>query len=405
MSLLDDLARRRYILLCYAISFVHFAQWQGLSPFVPIYATELGATPAQAGLVVSLFGALPFLLAIPAGVLADRVGHRILFILGTAGTGAAGLVLQRADGLWTLGAAVGLIGVSQLLIVVGAQTFIAVAAPDKDAGFGYLTLLIGLGRTVGPVLCGWVKEFSGYHAVFTGFLAVSLLPILLALFLPRGEWKSRHTRGTGDQKSNWVTILVGGSLTALYCSFAVNIAIGAYDSVYALYLHHLGLGAGAIGLLFSVQNATSIFIRPLIGWTVRLLGRYWLLALAMLGSFVGLASTVIVDTLPLLALCAGLFGLAKGASQPVTMAIIADSVPVERRGTAIGVRISVNRLGQTISPVILGGIAGAAGFPAAFLGAGTVLLIGAAAALRPALMGTGLERPSATLGGNTGHKG
>lgn len=393
---MDDLTRRRYILLCYAISFVHFAQWQGLSPFIPIYATELGATPAQAGMVVSLFGALPFVLAIPTGALVDRVGHRTLVTLGTVGTGVAGLILLRAGGLPALGAAVALLGVSQLMISISTQTFIAVAATDRDAQFGYLALVIGLGRTVGPFLGGLVKDAAGYHAVFTGFAAVSLLPVVLAFILPRSETKSPVKAVQRERRSPGGRMAVGRVVSALYCSFAMNLGIGAYDSIYALYLHHLGFRAGTIGFLFSVQNATSILIRPLVGWAARAVGRYRLLVLAMLGGFAGLASTTVFRNAPLLALSAGLFGLAKGASQPVTMAIVAESVPIGRRGTVMGLRLSVNRLGQTISPVILGGLVGAVGFPAAFWGVSTMLLVGAVGAFRSALTSAGPNPPGIT---------
>lgn len=287
----DDQVLRRYILFCYGISFVHFAQWQGLSPFVPIYATDLGATTVQAGLVVTFFGALPFFLALPAGILVDRVGYRLLVVLGTAGTVTAGLVLIRAGGLYSLAAVVALLGVSQLLISVSTQTFIAVAATNKDAQFGYLTLYIGLGRTLGPFMAGLAKDAWGYLGVFTGFAMLGIIPLILAFALP----VAKQEQGAGEIKEkhrfSLETMDLGRVSTALYCSFAINLGIGAYDSIYALYLHGLGFSAGIIGFIFSIQNATSIFIRPLVGGATRLMGRYWLLALSMAGGFVGLAAT------------------------------------------------------------------------------------------------------------------
>lgn len=378
----DESGCHRYILSCYAISFVHFAQWQGLSPFVPIYATDLGATPAQAGMVVAFFGALPFFLAIPAGVLVDRVGYRLLVVFGTIGTAVAGLILLRAGGLHSLAAAVALIGVSQLLISVSTQTFIAVAAAEKDAQFGYLTLYIGLGRTLGPFMGGLAKDAWGYYGVFTGFAVLGIIPLILAFALPAGKQKQGSGEVKEKQRFPLRTLDLGRVSTALYCSFAINLGIGAYDSIYALYLYNLGFSAGTIGLIFSIQNATSIFIRPLVGGAARLMGRYWLLALSMAGGFVGLASTTAFSTVPMLAMAAGLFGLAKGTSQPVSMAIVAESVPVFHRGKVMGLRLSVNRLGQAISPVILGGVVGAVGFPVAFWGVSMTLILGLPGAVR-----------------------
>jgi len=382
----DENDRRHYIVAFYAISFFHFAQWQGLSPFIPIYATDLGATPAQAGLVVAFFGALPFFLALPAGILVDRVGYRLLVILGTAGTAVAGLVLLRTGSLYLLAAAVALIGVSQLLISVTTQTFVAVAATDKDGQFGYLTLYIGIGRTLGPFMAGMAKDSWGYPGIFTGFAVLGIIPLIIAFALPSAGQQKAGGKNREKLRFPLEAMDRGRVSTALYCSFAINMGIGAYDSIYALYLHGLGFSAGIIGIIFSIQNATSIFIRPMVGGASRLMGRYWLLALSMAGAFAGLAATTSFSTVTLLAIAAGFYGLAKGTSQPISMAIVAESVPVCHRGKVMGLRLSINRLGQTISPFILGGVVGVAGFPVAFWGVSMTLLLGMAGAIRYAVI-------------------
>ena len=61
---------------------------------------------------------------------------------------------------------------------------------------------------------------------------------------------------------------------------------------------------------------------------------------------------------------------------------IANAVPRAERGTAIGVRLTGNRLAQLILPSLLGTLAGAAGLAALFWTLGAVLAGGALMVLR-----------------------
>src|ERR1700730_8733740 len=51
-------------------------------PVVPLYAASFGVSPAAIGLTIALYGLARFLLAVPAGRLADRIGRRGTLALG-----------------------------------------------------------------------------------------------------------------------------------------------------------------------------------------------------------------------------------------------------------------------------------------------------------------------------------
>jgi MFS family permease len=69
------------------------------------------------------------------------------------------------------------------------------------------------------------------------------------------------------------------------------------------------------------------------------------------------------------------FGL--GVSGPITQAWTAESASADARGSALAIRISVNRLSQLLIPVVLGPFALSFGSGVVFVFAGSALLYGA----------------------------
>jgi predicted MFS family arabinose efflux permease len=113
-----------------------------------------------------------------------------------------------------------------------------------------------------------------------------------------------------------------------------------------------------------------VFMLPLL----RVLGRRWLLASSMVLTASALAILPLAgpDTRILFVLlaCAGL-GL--GVAQPITMSWVAGRAPTGARATALGVRLTANRLGQLLLPSAVGVVAGAAGVSAIFVALGVLL--------------------------------
>lgn len=59
------------------------------------------------------------------------------------------------------------------------------------------------------------------------------------------------------------------------------------------------------------------------------------------------------------------------------MAMAANSVPREQRGLAPGVRFTALRFGSTLSPLLLGLVAGVCGLEAIFVAASVLCIVGA----------------------------
>ena len=112
---------------------------------------------------------------------------------------------------------------------------------------------------------------------------------------------------------------------------------------------------------------------------IALLTRRRLLAWSMIGAAAALAAVPATDSVPVLFGLMVVAGFGLGLGLPLTLAWVADRSPREIRGTALGIRLSGNRFGQTVITPAIGGLAGAAGLALAFVS--PALLLAAAGVL------------------------
>ncbi len=82
---------RALIWLC-AVIFVTQLGFGGIVPVVPLYAREFGVSQTAIGLTIAVFGLARFLVSVPTGQLADRLGRRWTLVLGEAVTAVGNLL-------------------------------------------------------------------------------------------------------------------------------------------------------------------------------------------------------------------------------------------------------------------------------------------------------------------------
>src|ERR1700694_4221003 len=85
-------ARYRILVWMCVLIAVNQLGFGSIVPVVSLYAASFGVPPAAIGLTIALYGLARFLLAVPAGRLADRIGRRGTLALGGGVTGAGHLL-------------------------------------------------------------------------------------------------------------------------------------------------------------------------------------------------------------------------------------------------------------------------------------------------------------------------
>ena len=94
-------ASQELIILC-STTFLVMAGQGGVSPILPLYAKDFGVSAAMVGLTLTGFAVARLIVNVPAGIIADRFGRRILLVGGPLITSVGMFGSGVADGIWEL---------------------------------------------------------------------------------------------------------------------------------------------------------------------------------------------------------------------------------------------------------------------------------------------------------------
>jgi MFS family permease len=356
-----------------------------------------GADATAVGLVAASFALPPMVLAMVFGRFTDRRRPGLMFVSGALVASSSTLLMARADSVWEVGLWTALLGIGHLGVVVGAQSIVAFGGTRGDGltGFGLLTMSAAFGQIAGPLLGGYFSQSSGTTPTLSSTsLSLNVAGIIGLLAVPFAAGtlrvRSPHSRGEDvDVVARLTTrqmLRTVGMPAALLASFGAK---GSLDLVTA-YLPLLGaqhsIPAGRVGILLGLGSAASLLARVSMPWLVRRTRTEPLMALTTFVSACCVALFPLARDFLALAVVMTMLGYLLAMSQTVTMVWVAALAAPSSRGSALGLRLASNRVGQVAVPGLAGLLSGSAGVTSVFyVLAGTLLGIAAVVirAVRP----------------------
>jgi MFS family permease len=373
-----------------------------LATSVPLFAVALGLAPLWVGVLVALPNALPVVLAMTAGRWIDRGGAGRWLAFGTGGMASAPLLLVLVPSAPALAAAQLLLGVFQLFAALSSQSFVADLGAGRALERNYATYatLLSAGRLVGPLLAGVAIDAAGFRAAFGVAASVALFTFSVA-------WRIRGAVGGPNTEPDGPAVEVDGEdrapaveedaarpsagavgrfgarealanvgvQLAVLSSAGVFVAISVRQAFLPVALTELGYPATTIGALISLGALAAVAVRPLMPLISRILGGpARTLVVAMLAVAIGVGALGMVTSLAAFALLGVLAGFGTGVGLPLSIVTVASHVAPRHRGTALGLRLSLNRAAQLAMPVAIGAVIGLAGFGLGFGLAGALLV-------------------------------
>ncbi len=354
---------------------------QGIvSPVLPLFADTFNVGLAAIGATMSAFALARMVLNTPLGLASDRFGRKPLLVggplvvaMGMVGSGLAPSIAVLIA--WRFVA-----GVGSAMYMTGAMAFLAdIATPDRRARFlGTNQAAIQLGVSAGPAIGGLVAEQYGLRAPFwvVTVFAVSAAAYS-AIRLP--ETLKQREPGASTKGRN------RGAVKALFRSRAYTSILLVIMTIFLtrgtaraslLPLEgsiEFGLGAGEIGLILSGMEAVNLLALPFTATLADRFNKRFLIIPALIGMTIALTAFALADTITWFLVAAGMQAVATSMAGPAPAAFAADSAPAEARGLAFGIYRTAGDFGLFIGPPVLGAVADASGFGAAF-GANAVLV-------------------------------
>lgn len=357
---------------------------QIMRPMVSYRALELDASAFELGIVAASYALLSFLFAAPLGSWIDRFGEARFLIGGTITTSVIAVALSLADSLPAVIVAQALLGLGQVTALVALQTLVANGGPrdGRDARFGAFTVAASITQIIGPMSAGFLYDTAGLSsnrvflsagvpAVCAAMMAVSLL----VRPAPRSAGRGGGRQVAAERFFRTVgTVMRRPSIPhAMLVSVTVLTSIDLLIAYLPAYGEANGIPASTIGVMLGARAAAGMASRVLMLPMLRRSTRRRLLAQSTMLPCVALLLLPLTDVTVVLIGLLAVAGFGLGLGQPLSMSWIADQVPRAIRGTALGIRITGNRLGQFLVPVAVGAVAGATSIAAIFVISGATL--------------------------------
>src|SRR3989442_11834632 len=140
-------------------------------PVLPLYARSFGVSQAAIGLAIAVYGLGRFLVAVPVGQLADRLGRRPALALGGLVTAAGNFLCAYAPDYVTFVAARFVAGAGAAFVLTAGQIVLADITTPAVRGRAMAiyqgTFLFAVG--IGPFPGGVLAERFGLRAPFVAY--------------------------------------------------------------------------------------------------------------------------------------------------------------------------------------------------------------------------------------------
>ncbi|MEG3055606.1 MAG: MFS transporter [Methanoculleus sp.] len=370
-------AKRIYNVLFISV----FATMLGLgvvSPLLPIYAKDLGATGIWLGIIFSAFALSRSIFMPIIGRISDRRGRKWIILTGMFAYAVLSLGYLIAGSVYSLTAVRLAHGIASAMVVPIAMAYIADLSEKGKEGshMGNFSISMFLGMGMGPLLGGFLNDAFGMPSVFYAMAGLSAFAtILVAISLPEARSGSLEDPVTkpapireifrlpvmrGVMIFSFLSALGRGGMMVFVPVFAPLIAISPFEVGVVLSANTflMALLQVPIGRLTDTGNKVALIV------TGSALIAISLAAIPLSGSFWPLIATT------------SLIGVGGAIQQPSIMALTVDVGRTIGMGTSMGAYNTVFGIGMIIAPLLGGAFMDFVGVEAVFYVGGAISLLG-----------------------------
>ncbi|MEE9417247.1 MAG: MFS transporter [Acidimicrobiales bacterium] len=375
--------RRYERLIAISISTVLVMAGQGvISPVLPLYAVSFGVSTTMVGATVTAFGLARLVTNIPAGVVADRRGRRILLIGGPLVTAVGMFGSGMSTTIWTLLAFRFVAGLGSGLYMTGAQIYLLDIAEPHERGRFMATnqgaLLVGVG--FGPALGGLLADV---YSLTTPFFVVAIAAVVTAVYgylrLPEtltADDLAGSFQRSGRAPSRFALLRSSNFLALGMVSIGVfSVRAGVRQTLVPLQLtQELGVEVAELGVLFTALGLIGIVLIWPAGWATDRFGHKLVIVPTALLISTGIGIVAFADSLTVFIVGLTISAFGSSITGPAPAAYVAELVADDQRGAAMGLYRTFGDIGVVVSPVLSGVVADTVSIPfaigmnAAFVG-------------------------------------
>ncbi len=377
---LDGERRTIFGWICLLI-FVNQLGFGSIVPVVPLYAESFGVKATAIGLTIAVYGLARFLIAIPAGRIADQYGRRWTLLIGGVLTVVGNLACAVAPDYTVFLLARFVAGAGASMVLTGGQIILADIAPPHVRGRvmatyqGVFLFAVGAGALPGGYLA---TEFG----LETPFIAYAVLAAGVSFLAWRRVPETRDLRSSPQSAVAAAVAKVAipfwqqmrfvwstpGLLWIGFVSFTSFFARtgGLFNVVPLLAEDEMHLSPDQIGLGLGLVSIAGLLFTVPAGILVDRLGRKPVIVPSTLFSATAMLLFAFAPNFAWYVVACAWWGTSSGVSGAAPAAYAADTARAGQTAATLGGYRMLSDSGYVIGPLFLGFIADIAS-PAAAL--------------------------------------
>ncbi|HLA93840.1 MAG TPA: MFS transporter [Actinomycetota bacterium] len=322
-------------------------------PFLTLYLTGHGYSPAQAGIAIACYGLGGLISQVAGGLVADRLGRRNAIALSMFGASALTLALWRATSLAAIYPITFALAVFAELYRPASGALIAdlLPAEQRVTAFTLYRLTVNVGWAAGLAIGGFLAERNFALAFIGDAITSASFGVIALVALPHGtRTAKKHERHLATARAS--ILADRGFLLFLAAVLTAGLVYSQNVSTLPLEIRDAGYGASTYGSLQALNGTLVVlFELVVISWTQRF-ERFRMIALGNLLIGLGFASLLLVASVPGFVIFILIWTLGEMIESPLASAVAADRAPLHARGRYQSAYGSMFGLAWILGPVL-----------------------------------------------------
>ncbi|PHR83374.1 MAG: MFS transporter [Colwellia sp.] len=351
---------------------------QSMRLATPLEILSEGYGELEVGILISLFGLAPALLAIPAGHMADRYGYHNPVRIAASLSLLAVVITTLQGGLVTLLFAASLSGAGSGFGMIAIQRTagrMAINGTDRIKIFSWIALAPAIAGFFGPGITGVLIDLYGFRVAFGAMAVLPIATFFFSWLVPAEKinYSAYNEKKDKSSKSLFTEPLF---IRLLIINWLVTVSWGVFSMALPILSHEREMSASVVGFIFMVYSLSSIVVRVIIPFVAKRLSDQVMLGVTLLlnaGVFV--LFPFINSELPMV-LLAAVLGVALGMIQPLMLVMLYQITPKSREGEALALRSAFVHVSMATMPVMFGVLGSVVGIGALFWLMATLLATG-----------------------------
>ncbi len=347
-----------------------------VSPLLPVFAEEMGASGIWLGLAFSGFAFSQVPLMPVVGRLSDRFSKKFFLWLGLLIYAMAAIGYYWSPGYHELVLFRVLSGVGAAMVIPIAFSYVGELAPHGHEGryMGIFNIAMIAGFGIGPVLGGVIHDSLGMDATFVSMGILSILAfVTILLFLPGRTSSPGVTPSSGvtefeEPSSSFASMLKDATIRGIITiQLAFGLLFGTVLAFVGIWMTTvIDTSVAQVGIVLSARAIMNGTLAYPFGWLADRMNRVILISVGM--------GTVVIGTFSIpwlggFAPLLGLFvviGIFESMAMPSVIAMVVEKGRGMGMGSVMGVFNMAMSLGLIVGSMVGGVIESFIGIAAVF---------------------------------------